>query len=306
MVKNKITMRDVARECNVSVATVSYVLNHSEKEKISHDTCLKVKEAAMRLHYIPSSQDTSFKEHKSNLVGIIINLKEHNTPGKKLLYYDLAAELINNVRLLGFDAVIITTKDLEKDVDIIIKHSLDAVFMIDIDNRIVEKITQDYYVPIIFLNCEVNDKLFCKIYPDYPDLFEKAKSILQTDNPFLVMEDIYSQNLKEQITKWFHPKDVFINVPDSDLPLFLQVHGKSKGIVLGDILSLQVQRFISSENLVSVSCLGNTDMLLTETPTLFIRNKNMAAIAVKTLQSMLRLEYNSHDENRIMIKCELK
>lgn len=306
MTKNKITMRDIAKECNVSVATVSYVLKHSEKEKISHDTCLKVKETATRLHYIPSALVTGLGGRKSNLVGIIISLKEHNTPGKKLLYFDLAAELTNHVKLLGFEAVIMTTKDLEKDVAIIIKHNLDAVFMIDIDNKIVEKITQDYYVPIIFLSCEVNDKLFCKIYPNYSDLLEKAKLILRTNNPFLVIEDIYSQDLKEQIYRCFHPKDVFINVPHSDLNLFLQTHNKSKGIIWGDILALQVEHLMNNHDFVGVSSLGNTDMLLPDTPTIYIRNKSIAAIAVETLQSMLLLDYKSVDENRILLECELQ
>lgn len=306
MTKNKITMRDIAKECNVSVATVSYVLKNSQKEKISHETCLKVKDAATRLHYIPSVQATDFMSRKSNLVGIIINLKEHNTPGKKLLYYDLAAELINHVRLLGFEAVIITTKDLEKDVSLIIKHDLDAVFMIDIDNRIVEKITQDYYVPIIFLNCDVDDKLFCKIYPNYTDLFAKAKSILQTETPFLIMEDVFSQSIKEQITKWFYPKDVFINVPGSDFQLFLRSHNKRKGIILGDILALQASHFMDRRDFVGVSSFGSSDMLPVGTATIFIRNKNMARIAVKTLQSMLRLDYVCNNENRILLDCELQ
>lgn len=306
MAKNKITMRDIAKECNVSVATVSYVLNHSENEKISHDTCLKVTEAATRLHYIPSSVTTCTVGHRSNLVGIIINLKEHNTPGKKLIYYDLAAELSNYIRLLGFETVIMTNKDLQNNYTIITKHSLDALFMIDIDNNIVEKITNDYFVPIIFLDCEVDQYLFCKIYPNYHSLFQKAKEILNTDTAFLAMEDIYSQRLKEQITKEFPIKDIFINVPNSDLHLFLQTHSKSKGIILGDILALQVELYMDNKDFVAVSSLGNTHMLLPSTQTIFIRNKSIAATAVETLQQMLRFDYKAEEGNRILLEFELQ
>lgn len=302
--KHKTTMRDIAKECNVSVATVSYVLNHTEDEKISHDTCLKVMETATRLHYVPSTMAKRSVGHKSNLVGIIINLKDHNTPGKKMIYYDLAAELSNCLKLLGFEAIVTTNKDLQKDFSIIIKHNLDAVFMIDIDNDMVGKITKEYFVPIIFLNCEVNEYLFCKIYPNYPNLFQKAKSLLNTDTLFLIMEDIYSQRLTEQITKEFSPQNIFINTPNSDLHLFLQTHSKSKGIVLGDILALQVELYMDTQDFVVVSCLGNTNMLLPEAQTIFVRNKTIATIAVETLQQMLSFDYKDNDGNRILLDYE--
>lgn len=306
MAKNKTTMRDIAKACNVSVATVSYVLNHSEHEKISHDTCLKVTEAATCLHYVPNTLAKRSAGHKSNLVGIIINLKQHNKSEKKLLYYDLAIELSNSVKLLGFESVIMTTKDLKNDFTVIAKHELDAIFMIDIDNQIVNKITKNYYVPIIFLYGEVNDKLFCKIYPNYCSLLQKAKYILNTDTPFLVMEDIYSQCLKEQIHKEFASKDIFINTPNSDLHLFLQTHSKSKGIVLSDILGLQMKLCMDPRDFVVLSSLGCTNMLPADIQTIYIKNKHAAAIAAETLKKMLCLDYKAEEGNRILLECEIQ
>ena len=54
MGKNKPTMQDIANLCGVSVATVSYVINNSEKEHIKHDTRIKVLEAAKTLNYAPN------------------------------------------------------------------------------------------------------------------------------------------------------------------------------------------------------------------------------------------------------------
>ena len=50
----KATIRDVAREAGVSVATVSYVLNNRPNQKISDDTKKKVLQIANLLQYSPS------------------------------------------------------------------------------------------------------------------------------------------------------------------------------------------------------------------------------------------------------------
>ena len=49
MKDKRITMKDVAKEAGVSTATVSYVLNYSDTERISHETRLRVFEAANKL-----------------------------------------------------------------------------------------------------------------------------------------------------------------------------------------------------------------------------------------------------------------
>lgn len=302
MTKHKVSMRDIAKECNVSVATVSYVLNHSENEKIGHDTCLKIAEAVTRLHYKPRN---SVKKRKSNQVGAVINCKDNDSPGKRMSYYDLASKISTRMKELGFETIIIETKDPEKDVAAISKHNFNAVFFIDIDSKIADKITQNYYVPILFLNCNIHDSLFCKIYPDYKSTIRKARTMLSTNSPFLVMEDICNPDLKDQITGGFPPNDVFINTSNSDLRLFLQNHRQEKGIVFGDILGLETELYINRQDLVVVSNFDDSNMLLPDTKMLFIPNRKIADIAVETLQKMFSLDYGeAEEENRILVPCE--
>ncbi len=303
MAKHKVSMRDIAKECNVSVATVSYVLNHSENEKIGHDTCLKIAEAVTRLHY---KRSNSIKKFKNNQVGVIISCKDHDTLGKRMTYYDLASKINSKMKALGFETIVIETKDPEKEIATVSKHNFDAVFFIDIDSKIANKITQQYYVPALFLNCNINDSLFCKIYPDYKSAIQKAKTMLNTNSPFLVMEDMCNENLKNQIIGEFPPNDVFINTSNSDLRLFLQTHRQGKGIVLGDILGLQTELYINRHDLVVVSNFDDSDMLLPDTKKVFIPNRKIADTAVETLQKMFSLDYGKAEgENRILIRCEL-
>lgn len=303
MAKRKVSMRDIAKECNVSVATVSYVLNHSENEKIGHDTCLKIAEAVTRLHYKPCN---SVKKRKSNQVGVIISCKDNDSAGKRMSNYDLASKISTRMKELGFETIVIETKDPEKDVAAISKHNFNAVFFIDIDNKIADKITQNYYVPILFLNCNIHDSLFCKIYPDYKNAIRKARAMLSTNSPFLVMEDICNQDLENQIIEEFPPNDVFINTSNSDLRLFLQTHRQGKGIVFGDILGLETELYINRQDLVVVSNFDDSNMLLPDTKIIYFPNRKIADTAVETLQKMFSLDYGkAEEENRILVQCEL-
>ncbi|WDC85229.1 LacI family DNA-binding transcriptional regulator [Caloramator sp. mosi_1] len=48
------TLKDIAKEVGVSVATVSYVLNGNEKQSISEETKDKIIQVANRLNYVPN------------------------------------------------------------------------------------------------------------------------------------------------------------------------------------------------------------------------------------------------------------
>ncbi|WP_167956555.1 LacI family DNA-binding transcriptional regulator [Anaerosporobacter faecicola] len=300
MSKNKATMQDIADLCGVSVATVSYVINNSEKEHIKHDTRIKVLEAAKKLNYVPNINRCT-THPKSNLIGIIINWNKRNASSKKMLYYDLAIELQMQLSLLGYDTVIATTKAFEEEADIISKRSLDAAFIIDIRSEDVRKVTNKYYVPIIFLDCEINDPLFCKIYPNYSLIISRAKRLLEEDDIFLIMEDILNEELKDIITKSIQPEHIFVNDMKNNLREFLLQHQNKKGVVLGEILGLEVERYIRNDQIVVITSLDKSNLLLPDTKTISIKNKTKAITAVKTLEQLLRLVYVGTPCNQLLI-----
>lgn len=67
-----ITIKDIARECGVSVATVSMAL--SEKPtRVSERTRMKVREVARKYNYRPNNAAVSLANKKSRLIGIVFN-----------------------------------------------------------------------------------------------------------------------------------------------------------------------------------------------------------------------------------------
>lgn len=66
----EVTIRDVAREANVSVATVSQVLNG--KGRISEGTRTRVEQAVQRLGYIPNSRARTMRSMRSHTVALVV------------------------------------------------------------------------------------------------------------------------------------------------------------------------------------------------------------------------------------------
>ena len=65
-------IRDVAEAAGVSVATVSYVLNHVENQTISAETEARVMEAVRELKYVANRAAASLKNGRSALFGLFV------------------------------------------------------------------------------------------------------------------------------------------------------------------------------------------------------------------------------------------
>lgn len=68
--KNKISIRDIAKECNVSVATVSRVLNNSES--VREETRALVQEVIDRYNYKPNELARGLYTQRTKTIGVIL------------------------------------------------------------------------------------------------------------------------------------------------------------------------------------------------------------------------------------------
>ena len=303
MRKYKVTMKDIAKELNLSLATVSYVLNHSEKEKISHDTRIKVLETAKKLGYVPNQTARSLANKRSNLIGIIVNLKKNASSCIKYQCLDLASELQEIIYKEGYDTILSITQELE-DIEIKYKHSLEAAFIIDINEKSLKKVTNKYYVPVVFLDCDFEEGLFYKILPDYPFMINKAKKILDDEHPYLIMDAIINERMKEQITDFFLRDDIYIHSSNGNIKEFLSQKKTRKGIVIGDLLGTLVERYVDNNDIVVLSSNYATDQLLADTKRIIVSNKRKAETAFKVCNKLINLDYDVNGHTRILLQPE--
>lgn len=73
------TIKEIAKECNVSIATVSNILNH--KGKVGEETRKLVLETVEKLNYVPNVAAKNLKQRTSKTIGIITeDLTVFNAP----------------------------------------------------------------------------------------------------------------------------------------------------------------------------------------------------------------------------------
>ena len=64
------TLKDVARKAGVSTATVSYVLNNSDK-KVSEKVAQRVREVARELDYRPNMAARTLRLSRTNIICLL-------------------------------------------------------------------------------------------------------------------------------------------------------------------------------------------------------------------------------------------
>lgn len=118
-------IRDVAKKANVSISTVSLVLNNNGY--VSKETKSKVMQAMEELHYVPNELARNLYRNKTNIVGLILPDIEHPFFGAFAKYAEL--ELYNR----GYKTMLCSTfreENGEKEyIDMLKRQMMDGIIM---------------------------------------------------------------------------------------------------------------------------------------------------------------------------------
>ena len=121
-----VTIKDVARESDLSVATVSRVLNHSAN--VSEEAVERVNEAIRKLGYSPNFLGRNLRKRETNVILVIMPSSEHT------FYMKIVAGIQRYAQSRGYDIISASsnsTSEIEvRQMNMLFNRTVDGVILL--------------------------------------------------------------------------------------------------------------------------------------------------------------------------------
>lgn len=159
----QVTIKDIARETGLSIATVSYVLNG--KDNVLQETKQRVVEAAERLGYVKNYSARSLVMKSSNLIGVVIPQTE---PGKVMVfenpfYSEMLSSIEYHARQIGYHIIVSGTDADEKYYQLARERNLDGIIIIGVYSDAFYSELQNAKIPIVLVDSYMEGKPFYSV-----------------------------------------------------------------------------------------------------------------------------------------------
>ena len=216
----RITIYDVAKEANVSLATVSRVINGSDV--VREDTRIKVQQAIEKLGYKPNAIAQGLALQKTTTIALVVPEASFYYTGQ------IINGLIDVAKIYNYNIVLhTTTEGISKTHDIIetiIKSRVDGVVIFN-DKLGVDDMIEltNYQVPIVVIGNKVDLDNICSVFVNYYQLIydfaekyiKKGKTnialIEDRKNPAMVKQ--LNEGLKQVFQDYDLPYDGYVQIP---------------------------------------------------------------------------------------------
>jgi len=233
----RVTIYDVAKEADVSLATVSRVINDSSVVKEA--TKKKVEDAIARLGYKPNAIAQGLALQKTTMIGLIV-------PDTSFTY---TGQIINGLldvsQIYNYSIVLHTLtegiSDVEKIIDVIIKSRVDGVIIYSDkikDDAI--NLLKEYNIPIVVIGNKVSSDKLCSVYVDsQQEIYELVCKYLEKgiddiaileDRRYLASSQQMVEGAKKAFKKYGKKFNQYLEIPKEDHStfIFLQEYFKKK------------------------------------------------------------------------------
>ena len=186
-------MKDIAKECGVSTATVSYVLNDVPNQSISAETKKRILHVANMVGYVSSASARALATGKTNHFGVYVP-HTGNSAHKQRLLQALAEE----AEKAGYHLVLLTGKCLQQQVT-----NVDAVFAIDISEEEFRILGDNSFVPLLYLDGQIQNDLFYCVTFDARKLRMQAQEQSGCSHVILACDEVKSQDYLSYLRSCF-------------------------------------------------------------------------------------------------------
>jgi len=200
-----VTLKQLAKELNVSISTVSKALNNSEE--IGEETVKRVKELAALYNYKPNKVALSLKQNKTKTIGVIIPDILNHFLAKVL--FAIEREATNN----GYNIITcISNESLEKEISslqLLANGSVDGFILAVAQETQIKNETSHFIktinqgLPIVMFDRVANDVLCDKvIVDDFEATYSATKSLIGENRKhiafFTNIDDLSVGKLREK------------------------------------------------------------------------------------------------------------
>lgn len=156
----QITIKDIAKETGLSIATVSYVLNG--KDNVLKETKQKVLDAAERLGYVRNYSARSLVMRASNLIGVVIPQTE---PGKVMVfenpfYSEILSSIEYHARKIGYHIIVSGTDVDEQYFQLAKERNLDGIIIVGVYSDAFYSGIKNARIPVVLIDSYIEGTPF--------------------------------------------------------------------------------------------------------------------------------------------------
>ena len=158
MTHKKVTIKDVAREAGVSVATVSYVVNNRTDLKITDETRKKVLQVIHLLNYTPNQTAKALATNRKGMLAFSLPAEPSLLKRAEQMY--LLQYFMDYFHSKNYELLLLNSNFTEK------YDQADAIICYDLSSKQFYQLGDNNFVPLIALDCMIDDPLFFQINSD--------------------------------------------------------------------------------------------------------------------------------------------
>ena len=323
----KITIVDVAKKANVSVATVSRVMNGNYPVKA--ETKKRVLEVVNELNYIPNMQARELTQQKSATIGVVV-------PSINNMFFpEVIKGIESNLKLNSLSLVLACSNNDKEDeklcVNNLLSRNVSGIIVIDpntenINSKFFHNISTQ--TPLVFVNGHSVSANISSVINDQAMGAGMALNYLLENNHkdilFVRGKDSYSYNVKEKVYKEtmtelnnFNPENI-INIGDGNsnetvdntVNIFLDILKTSSATAVfacNDLMAVGVLNACKKLNLNvpnNLSIIGFDNIALSKfvEPKLTTIDQNMFLLGTNAATLLLeKIESDNSSSKRIIL-----